>query len=426
MPDKKTEWMPDDAFWNDAWADMDQRLDRKRRRRVLLPWLLGLALFLGAGALGIYVSQTANDSGLPPAPFAAENALPDPASDVPDFESEASQPADTRHYEVDRSAGPVATTEEARGRTPASRSTVKQNRTSVSVGDGPPQNAQAPAPEKNTSPAPRPPAPPNGYRSAIVEALPLASFLLETVPQLELPPVNTPEEAPSFTAKPVFGPYVAAVGATGYVNSYLPGGYLQVGREFGQGGWFLPVALRYDYSRREISVGRVEDLAEALNLTQADISGNFSTALGSRLGQDGNNLIETHTLALRGGIGRRFSPRLSLAVGGGLNYLLAGKGPLIVNSGNGNYYALRVAEERLQFADLSGGNAYRSAYYQNDQVISDDINRITGSLWLSTQYRIAARWGLHLGLTQELTPFYRTDAFHVETTRIEFGVLGRF
>ena len=426
MPDKKTDWTSDEAFWNDAWADMDQRLERKRRRRILLPWLFGLGLFLGAGALGVYLFNTVDDTTARPAPFAAESSSPHPDSDVPDVALNTKQPEDTRPDEVDRSESPVTATEAPRRRTPASRPPSMENRKSVSVNGYPPEVANDSAPEKNASPAPRPPAPPNRYAAAQVSRLPMAIFSLETVPQLKLPPVTLPEEAPSFTAKPVPGPYALAAGTTAYVNSFLPGGYLQFGRNFGQGDWFVPVALRYDYSRRELTVGRDEDLAEALNVTQADIATSLSNALGSRLGTDNNNLVKSHTLALRTGLGRRITARFSLAVGGEFSYIVAGNGPLIVNYGNGNYYSVRVEEERWSFSNFGSQRATQNAYYQGTTPITDELNRINANAWLNANYHIGARFALQLGLTHQITRFYQTDAFRVEPTRIELGVLRRF
>ena len=53
MPDNYQEWTPDEAFWNEAWTDMERRLEAAgpRRRRGLFWWWLAPAILLGGIAI---------------------------------------------------------------------------------------------------------------------------------------------------------------------------------------------------------------------------------------------------------------------------------------------------------------------------------------------------------------------------------------
>ncbi|PPK86092.1 hypothetical protein CLV84_3009 [Neolewinella xylanilytica] len=424
MPDNKTDWTPDEAFWNEAWADMEDRLGRKRRRRlVLFPWLLGLALLLGGGALVLRnwngpdpSSQATGQLPLPSDPAPATEHPPVAAKAPASYSGEASAETVRRRPDpVTRNDYPRESPVRPSASTAPERLTGKAVRESLLPPDAP------------TAPAPRSPESfaSEATPTVSVALVPLADFELGS-PAPELPDINLAnEKAPPLTPAQPGGRYALAVGTTGYVGSFLPGGYLQFGRRFGKGAWFFPVAMRYDYGRRTLSVGEDRDLAEALNLVTADVDPQLSWALQSSLGENNRNVVVTHSVELRGGIGRRFGSRFTLSAGGAIAYLLGGNGPRITNLGNGNYYALRVDAARFGFSNFSSA----SPTYGNTaggSTLSDDINKLSANAWLSVDYHLVSKFSLRLGFTQQLTPLYATDALRLEASRLDVGALYRF
>ncbi|MGB3799155.1 MAG: hypothetical protein WA952_05025 [Lewinella sp.] len=430
MPDKTTPWTPDDGFWNEAWADMEQRLDRKRRRPVLLPWLIGLALLLGGGALvwqladngqadPVPLVNTTDDDRTEPAPDAAADATTRTAEASP--ESSAGLLPPRMQQQPPESAPSYPTHREVGA--PVNRAGTQPT---VAQGEGQPD-----VPEEGVSPAPPPPnsAVPAAGLSTIVQTIPGAYFDL-LGPALALPEVIPPLSVAGedqITPVTQTALYSLSVGTTGYVSSLKPGAYLQLSRRFGAGTWFFPLALRYDYSRRRIKVGGEESLAEAFNAPNMDLDPTIRQSLNMRL-DDNRNLVDMHTAELRAGLGRQLGERITVTAGGGLGYLLTGSGPLIVNPGNGNYYALQVEERRL--GDLTNLAGYQpsvgSSQNFGGEPINSEVNRLFMNGWLSADYHLASRFYLTLGLTHHFTTLYQTDALNIESTRLDVGATYRF
>ncbi len=431
MPDSNSEWTADESFWNEAWADMQDRLNRKRRRRmILLPWILGIGLLLGGGALVLYLSQ---------------DPISEPvASSRTEIPGETNPQAPTNPADTAKSVR-ILPTEKAQNtegqstevRTPVRGTSTKpaQAPPAISGSDSrwPGSNqrksipSNLPASPKDLAPAPRSPKNLTGVRQTeeIVSDLPQAVFTL-LMDNPDLPEVKLGEEEKTFSPVDGGGPYALAAGATGYVSSFIPGGYLQFSRRFGRGKWFVPLMLRYDYARRTVSVSDTENLAEALNLAAADVDPTTADRLNRRLDENNSNLVKTHSLELRTGIGRQLGKRVNLAMGGGVSYLVGGSGPIISNLGNGNYYALTVQNNRLDFMSRNSANYSPASGSTQQSVLNNTINRIIVNGWLNANYQISTKFSFTLGLTHHISSFYQSDAILMESTRIEIGALRRF
>ncbi|WP_116105197.1 hypothetical protein [Lewinella sp. IMCC34191] len=416
MPDNNTPWSPDEDFWNDAWADMEKRLHRKRRRPVIFPWLLGLALLLGGGALvwSSFGQRVTRQSSVTEQEVAATAPTIPPEETAYTTAERPSQTADTpsgtRTTDIARQDQPAGSP-----RMPATARTGNQEREGLT------------GVEEGVYPAPPPPTDESAPQAvaAASPTVPMAAFVI-TGPGIELPdlrPLATEEKEITPVTAP--GRYAMAAGATGYVNSFKPGGFVQFGRRFGGGRWFVPVALRYDYSRRSVSVGTNEDVADAVSFApyplNASYYNSFSGALNSRLSEGNAGVVEMHALTLRTGLGRRLGSRFTVSAGAGASYLFAGSGPVVADLSSNNYFAFRVEERRRSFGAANADYAV-SPNAGAQAPLTSNINRLLISTWLSADYRLTSHFGITLGFTRSLTPFYRTDALQLESSRIALGV----
>ncbi|MEO0626596.1 MAG: hypothetical protein AAFY91_06380, partial [Bacteroidota bacterium] len=82
MPDSFDNWTPDEQFWDDAWSDMQDRLENDQKRG-FAPWLLIFMVLLAFGgmfALGKMMSAEPNQPATEPP--ALDETMPPIASDV--------------------------------------------------------------------------------------------------------------------------------------------------------------------------------------------------------------------------------------------------------------------------------------------------------------------------------------------------------
>ena len=391
MPDKNTPWTPDEAFWNEAWADMNARLEAKRRRRFLLPWVVGILLLAGGGALVHYLWE---------APAVPVQAVVD--------RPPAAAPGNTRVASVPAMVGDSG----ERSATPTRRWSP----------------AEAPPPAAEDAPvavrADRSPDPGRGeFRVA-----PLASAAIEPLPlglQFIFPEVVAAEDTSStFSTRSPRIRYAAGIGVNGYARSLLPGAYADLVASYSAGKWFVPVGLRIDYSRRESRLNQEADILATADFNQVGNSitgGQFALADLSKAHSRGRSSL--YTLQLRAGVGRRVGTRWSVAGGAAATYLLAGHTPLIYRTATGNtaYYA--VDNEKL---DRAVGQAdARNAGSGGAELITR-LNRWGLSSWLQANYRMSPRFDLQLGLTYQASSLYRPDALRVDRLRLESGAVLKF
>ena len=400
MPDKNQDWTPDEAFWNEAWADMEKRLDNKRRGAVWLPWLLGLALLLGGGALVHYLTATeanplvSNPDTQAPFPVAVENS---PSGRLtPRDQAVAVSEVDPAEVFV---PGPI------RGEKPVAQ---------------PMRPAPASTPQPKARSTSEEPAT-AGYAVGLLpfpalEGLPLSLSLPESEIRSGVP---TP---PIVAVRPPVRWSVAA-GFTVFPGGWLPGAFVDAGTRFrlGEKG-FVPLTLRLAYDRRGSRVDRDSDLRESLDLNSPIAAPNNGVTLADELSQTRTGRVRTFSLELRAGYGRQVTEKLSFSGGGSVAYLLWGKGPLLyVSSGSNSNYLLSSAQFDLP-AFRNQSQTYSGYGYES----ATTIHRWGVNGWLQADYRFGRRFGARAGLSYALSPLYESEALRREPLRIEVGGLLSF
>ncbi|WP_420460098.1 hypothetical protein [Neolewinella sp.] len=386
MPDKPpTTWSANEAFWNEAWQDMDHRLSqgRRRRRRSPLPWLLLALLLAGLIGAGTQVQWSSREAAAI-AIATTENAP----------ESLPAVPANSL------AAAPRSIPESTDGFTNTSRQ-------DVGIVAGVATSSLAPA--RPAQPDVLPPVFP--YEENTVITLPTLPIALLDVP-LTLPlPVVVAEIISA--ERPVR--VVAALGASTYTTSRRPGGFAEVDYLLGRGRWRLPLALRYDYGAREVWADPLtqQELSELLDRTGPLTGGAVA---------DASEVLYTHELSLRSGIIRTLGRegRLSVGAGVGLRYALAGEGPVVSGvpgMGALDRTALNSTLAHSSFNPLANGV---SPY------LDPRIHRWGVDGWLQLRYRFGRSWGVLLGTSHAFSPTYREERLDVDRTRIEVGLTKGF
>ena len=400
MPDKNQDWTPDEAFWNEAWADMEKRLDNKRRGAVWLPWLLGLALLLGGGALVQYLTATEAN----PLVSNLDTQAPFPVA-VESSRSARSTPEDQVVGLPDADPAEVF----------LSRSIRRERLVSQPVSGAPASTPQAKA---RSTPELMAPA---GYAVG-----PLPFPALEGLPlSVSLPDSEIRSGLPAQPIVPVPAPvrWSVAAGSTVFPGGWLPGAFVDAGTRFrlGEKG-FVPLTLRLAYDRRGSRPDRDSDFREALDLNSPIAAPNNSVTLADELGQARTGRIRTLSLELRAGYGRQITERLSLSGGASVAYLLWGKGPLLyVSSGSVSNYLLSSAQFDLP-AFRSQSQTYSGYGYQSVTT----IHRWGANGWLQADYSFGRRFGARAGLSYAFAPLYESEALRREPLRIEVGGVLRF
>ncbi len=380
MPDKNTPWTPDETFWNEGWADMEHRLDRKKRRGLLLPLLFGIFLLCGAIGAGALVLGSADQE---PTPISFRPATPEPGPSA----GSRSQPGPARDNVVEVEA-----------------------------------QFDAPLAPLQASPAPAPPTTPTTPTLPIPHLTTGIPVLpLDLLPsRMALPELAIHTEKQPLLPVQSFPRYILGAGGSSYPSSYLPGAFAFGGRQFALGRWFVPVTLRYDYSRRQF-----QSASGAPDYGFSPITGTPNvTGMQDQPGFEDFQLT-TQTLALRAGLGRRLG-RVNLSAGGEAAYLLGGRGPTYSVVTTGGRTLVNLQEERFTAANYSNrlGSATNGVTGSAPLLVpTSALNRYLFSLWMRTDVRLSGNFHLTLGLTRGLTPLYREEALRVEATRLELGAV---
>ena len=381
MPDKPTPpWSADEAFWNDAWRDMDRRLSQRRRRRTPLPWILLALLLIGLIGAGTQVQWNREEA--PSLARAGESLDP----------SLATPPA-TSGTAIVASAAPAPSTP-----------------ISAKAAESPTASRRATAPP-STDFAPAPPAPEVDVPVGEEPLLSLLPVLLpETLAVVTKLPQLTPV-TPDFTtpAKPVR--VVMGMGASTFTESRKVGGFVEANYLLGQGRWRFPVGLRYDYGAREVGVESYtkQELLDLFGITPN------SSVLDNKRGA--SKLLYTHELSLRAGVVRELDRwgGLSVGLGGGLRYTLAGEGPVLSRI-PGVGALERTAVSGYNFIQTNTAGSAYGGY------LDPQLHRWGAEGWLQLRYAFGKHWGLSLGSTHYFTPTYREARLAVDRTRIELGL----
>ena len=401
MPDKE-QWSADEAFWNEGWADMENRLDRKKRRGLILPLFLGLLLLavVGAGALVLGNSPEVESTGsatvaarettAPTAPALSDRTT---LNEVPESNRET-EPAPTLQV----ADAETASTPNASLSSPAPAAPPVEGSATEST---PPIRSSAPKPERT-----------EGRRTGSIALLEIEDLAID----FDLPEVSLVADIDPIEPADPNPCYTLLAGSSVYPSSYLPGAYAEVARRYDFGEWFVPVGLRYDYGRFSF------DPVEQEPVYQSVPTVGLGSSNSGQVVDQWEQPLTAHTLSLRSGAGWSRG-RITLSGGGEVAYLLGGRGPVfsIVDSAG----TVRVVVEQERFNNSYAGNAadFANVGGQGAPPPSTNLNRLLFNAWVRTDLRVSGNFHLSLGLTRGLTPFYRDDALRVEATRLELGVL---
>ena len=282
MPDNTPQdWSTDREFWDQAWSDMDRRLNQRKRKPFLLLWWL-LPLALGIAYLTLDTDE-ANDPTRIQA--SADRIAPteEIAAEVPTPEV-----ADTDRR--DAAPGPAMNTLTSTGSTAArvgSHAVTARIAETATVGVGSPAYPSSPDASVIVAPASPPPVPLATLPYAV--PVPLAYTFM---------PDLRPAEVMAKHIIPATDPvrWRTAGGLSYYPTADSPGYFLaqQYRTEVGR-GWFVPLTLRLDRTYRQISVSSTNDAvadlaANAPSTIYVNAAANFDLRL-----EDGQGIGLTAT-----------------------------------------------------------------------------------------------------------------------------------
>lgn len=447
MPDKNIQdWNDDAAFWDEAWADMEQRLDGKKTREGALlwtRWIVLLTLLLG----GIITARAVSNFNTPEssvpvrteamtaskAPPAEETLPPSEQTNDGSITSEGEEIADAKA--ADRSEAPQQSpmSRKKKGITvPTYNQTdlpqpplVQESSPEMAEGPGPlgKTSMDAAAPEETTQELP-------AFEEAIlITERPIVSPAVQPLPWSKITLSNELHLAESIikTGKQPL-PLIFEAGTTIAQGRQTPGYYIGLATELSRTGRIsVPLSLRYRRDRMrlgESSAGGEQDNSTAGNPT-AEQATNAITALEIASGNEATALT-TSGIELTAGIQYKLSPKLHLGVGFGGEYLLTANG-LINASRDGDLISYTFNNLESANADLLGVFTNVSASNRSFSGVSGNsgINRLRLRTEASLYFRILPRIDLSAGVTRVLSPTYSSDLLRVRPTQFKVGLYYR-
>ena len=436
MPDKnKQEWSADAAFWDNAWADMDQRLGPEQpRRKALIWWYWMLPLLLLAGVGGWAFWPGAEDVLEQDTPVKSSSGMVDPVAKA----SAGARQAETGKGKAHDAPAPTATLavapeypadnnsvsfsperKQTRASNPFSASTApfREKRTGFSSPE-PVAEPSVPRPSKTSSVEPDVPGKERAQRySAAVEPLPGRTYTL-------------PENAYRKTARLATGkqrvPLTVEAGWLTSSRLQSAGYYAGVGTEINSAGKVrFPVSLRY----------RRSDL-----LITSD-SGRGNQDFAPALFDQGESVYDFNSLSSRGEVAGISIDQLrvrGIELSAGASFALAGRLRAEVNVG-GEYLtsvrgltSLTVTEDDLNLvfagADQALTESYTLGAVGSDLAVQlsrgnrENINRVLLRGGTGLSYAITPTLSLRANVQQLLTPVYKEGPLRVQPTQFSAGV----
>jgi hypothetical protein len=405
MPDKTPDWKADEAFWDNAWQDMERRLDGRRSR----PWWLLIPLLLLAIWAGTQVqSSSEKPSNEPQSPV--PSSVPPPTT----------TPADTTNL-ADKIA---KSTVSSQGDPPAQLVRLPPIQTAASASFRP-TDSVASSPRLHPASAPQIlPTPGVSMLSRLpllTPDFPLLSLRIRELPKVEAADTTT------FISLPEWQPNVlAGTGAQIHASDRPPGAYLEAGAVVMRGKWFIPLLLRYDYGRRS-----VELVPEEAAQLEADLSGAFQNQSFSRYSADESEYTGTlrlHTLALTAGLGRQIGKRFAVSSGAGIGYLLSGEVPGLrsVPLAGGNSAAYQFDLRGLQSTNAATVTPGLSVGNPQPRPLQTELRRWDLTGWGRLEYRFGSRWSVGVEASYHLRSIYRDDLLREGRSRVAIGLRRRW
>lgn len=434
---KDQDWYADDAFWDDAWADMNTRLDAAPDRRRAGPawWPFLLA---GAGAFVLVIMIAAgiifdrdDVETTAPVPSAREAvmagsdrmnnnpvaaATPTKAStskDQVEILSSRTKGGNTvtpkKSDSVSKSA--AVRYERTKGLPKIIKPVPEEERSVVNVRTS--SNGTAPDPKTNGANNAPPVSDPNDILddqnsvTASLKIAPLAIGQLTDYPEYSLPSVQ-----PQRFRHP--NPLSLEVGFTSSFNAQQPGFLAGVGYRV-MGGKRLSFPLSLSYRLDEINVKDSPlDEARANDVTTGSpAADNTDVLLIPRS-------ISTTALEMETGLAWAATPRLRLTSGLSAAYQLRA---LVNFEGQSNSSFNGQAEftaGMIYSLRLDRGEEFLSALSQDG--ISPDFNRWAFRAYLGATYDLTPRLGVNLNASRLLAQPDRAGVIGLRTGRLEVGV----
>lgn len=468
MPDNYQDWTADEAFWNEAWTDMEQRLDEAapaRRRKAILWWWIGPALLLAGGAVWLLLAYGQAELNAFPLPSNANYAdelvarqtspqqldetesSPAAMGDVPVENGQVVNPAivfeapviNTVVATVDQ----VSSSENQAGLLSEEHQVVVPvDELSTEVDNG---NVAASLTIEQRVEA-------GVAKAALAEVLPLAFITYNAIYHSALE-LNQPSIRPSVLAHGELDDRILPRQSSKYSlllesglsqGSISPGfgyfGGLQLNRHLGNNGGRITASLGF-YGQKEnlrFSSDGVDfddafqDEAEFPQVVNGQDTVVVSSVaeLNQPLSDQGVDFVTTYSLRLGLGYEHQLSKRWSLSGELGLNYLLGGRGPQLLQSvgaalgeedsrglisGNGLY---NFSFDLVNQDDLFALSSNQSA--NNGTIVR--VNRLRLDMQLGAAYHINNRWAVAGGVRGMLTPLFKTDVLNTDFLRGELGV----
>lgn len=364
MPDKtNADWIADEAFWNEAWTDMQGRLEEDadtKRRAAFWYWLLG-ALLLLALAGGIFYLTQANEAI---EPIAAKTPTPPPPVEV--VPSPSNESSGTSLVEMNELLQPNIQKKE------------------LPIGLHYPVSI-----------------PPSGIRRSDLkskDAVPLAvtnAPAVERIPRGAISPlIPTSEVAklPSQPNGPIRPRWHYEIGLDLRAAEGLLGGQFRLGPRLAMGRC----------GTLELDLGYVQqwEATESMNPVQGFFQNTPGNSSESQMflvnsGLNRTEFVRTHYL--RAGLGYRHELGRRWSVGGrvGLNYLVAARLQSVISGVTTNLEDLSAPDPQA-----AAGGTNRSAA---DLL---DINRWRPDVGLDLGLRIGTYWTLRTGATVYTEPLF--------------------
>ncbi len=450
MPDKNQDWATDQAFWDSAWEDMQQQLDKHlpvqqpKRRRAIWWWsLVGILLLLVSGLAwkGLASSypthpptqekeaQTKRDKAVASTEIRLENtgeARMEPAST--DKESQAAaiaeaplkntREAGTEPGSNDGNKQQVATTQKLSERPfPRLEKMPPTKVTPRSTSSFPTQTTLPAQTPENTEPA--------SLKTNLLLPRQSAINQLPTLPS-QLLPVATKKlnkDWPSLKKTATWAWGAEMAGNFDWASLYPGIGLAAIGsKTMGRRNQLI---LSLGYLRSRESFGQeasgldqlaspVENMPDSLTLAQ--IQDLFTQEAVSQ----GSNYIVAHRLRLGLGWERSLSARLQLGAQAGASYLFAGRAPLFIplvvaegsglianNTGQSNEQAFRFASINA----LANSDQFDRSGFAAAGTSLAFLQRWDFDLQVRLQYRLNGQLSVFALAQHSFQPAYDTPTF---------------
>jgi opacity protein-like surface antigen len=447
MQGKSTQdWTDDADFWDEAWGDMQHRLDDKPARKGIalwLPWLVPLVLLL-IGIVSVQLLKTDVEQVQPAQPAAQAEITPVIAASVINNTQEENPAIDQASKTVvadatveDSASGnkdnafstPSAPAAAAPTSPTKQANTLVSNNEQVQISNGVQLQAltqleAGSALSPTLSSTPKLEAEGQPKRPELAPVNPLLATPLTGIPNdLELP------ETKDIRHNKRHGAFAIEAGLTRSSGTFTPG-YLAGLTYAPASKGRLNFALSARYRKDVLSVGTSFSgggpNTDISTPTSAGGNTNFDQVLSDISQQDLDKLTLTG-LELKAGAGYRLTSRLNLGIGIGGSYLLSARGITNLQQ-EGETYTLFLSSRQSSLDALTNneftvlGNQLRSGS------ISDNtgINRYQLRSYLDLSYRVTSRLDLTANVNLLMTPVYESGLTSVRKSQVGVGVRYRF